>query len=88
MVITFASFLEHQINVTRDDNLMAVIKNCGGTGKLKLVPDRDGERAGETANERESQREGERAQDGNQYLTLVRKPVEEEASLRPKTVGQ
>lgn len=37
LVITFASFLEHQINVTRDDNLMAVIKNCGGTGKLKLV---------------------------------------------------
>lgn len=38
LVITFASFLEHQIYVTRDDNLMAVIKkNCGGTEKRKVV---------------------------------------------------
>ena len=37
LVVTFTSFLEHQINATRDDNLMAVIENCGGTGKLKLV---------------------------------------------------
>ena len=33
--ITFPSFSEHKTYVTRDDNLMAVIKkNCGGTGKL------------------------------------------------------